>query len=59
MLTLEFLNEHSETPWKTIKGIRNYIVHEYFQIDNNVVWSVVTQNLSDLEKQISQYLSEL
>jgi uncharacterized protein with HEPN domain len=42
-----------------IKGMRNYIVHEYFQIDNNVVWSVVTQNISDLEKQISNYLSEL
>ena len=59
MLTLEFQNEHSETPWKMIKGMRNYIVHEYFQIDNNVVWSVVTQNISDLEKQISNYLSEL
>lgn len=58
MLTLEFQNEHSKTPWKMIKGMRNYIVHEYFQIDNNVVWSVVTQNISDLEKQISNYLSE-
>ena len=58
MLTLEFQNEHSKTPWKMIKGMRNYIVHEYFQIDNNVAWSVVTQNISDLEKQISNYLSE-
>ena len=58
MLTLDFQNNHTETPWKMIKGMRNYIVHEYFQIDNNVVWSVITQNLSDLETQISKYLSE-
>lgn len=58
MLTVEFQNNHTETPWKMIKGMRNYIVHEYFQIDNNVVWSVITQNLSDLEIQISKYLSE-
>ena len=58
MLTVEFQNNHAETPWKMIKGMRNYIVHEYFQIDNNVVWSVITQNLSDLEIQISKYLSE-
>ena len=58
MLTSDFQNNHTETPWKMIKGMRNYIVHEYFQIDNNVVWSVITQNLSDLEAQISKYLSE-
>ena len=41
-----------------IKGMRNYIVHEYFQIDSNVVWNVVTQNLPELEAQVTEYLSE-
>ena len=59
MLTSDFQAAHPETPWKMIKGMRNYIVHEYFQIDNNVVWSVVTKNLSELETQISKYLAEL
>lgn len=59
MLTSDFQATHPETPWKMIKGMRNYIVHEYFQIDNNVVWSVVTKNLSELETQISKYLAEL
>ena len=59
MLTSDFQAAHPETPWKMIKGMRNYIVHEYFQIDNNVVWSVVTKNLSELETQISKYLVEL
>lgn len=33
LLTNEFKNEHSDTQWKLISGMRSYIVHEYFQID--------------------------
>ena len=59
MLTSDFQASHPETPWKMIKGMRNYIVHEYFQIDSNVVWGVITDYLTDLEKQVSEYLAAL
>ena len=58
MLTAEFQATHPQTPWKMVKGMRNYIVHEYFQIDNQVVWDVVTKELPTLHQQITQYLSE-
>ena len=58
MLTKEFVSLHPETPWKQMRGMRNYIVHEYFQIDDVVVWNVVTNNLDPLREQIMQYLSE-
>jgi uncharacterized protein with HEPN domain len=38
--------------------MRNYIVHEYFQIDNNVVWDVVSNELNPLREQIEKYLIE-
>jgi putative toxin-antitoxin system, antitoxin component len=38
--------------------MRNYIVHEYFQVDNNVVWDVITTDLLILEKQIIEYIKE-
>ena len=58
MLTTDFQTSHSETPWKMVKGMRNYIVHEYFQIDNVVVWDVVTNELATLREQISRYVTE-
>jgi uncharacterized protein with HEPN domain len=58
MLTEEFQSAHPQTPWKMVKGMRNYIVHEYFQIDDIVVWDVVTKELQPLRKQIEQYLTE-
>ena len=58
MLTPQFQQTNSETPWKMVKGMRNYIVHEYFQIDDIVVWDVVKNNLPELRAQVSRYLAE-
>ena len=57
-LTEEFRQAHPKTPWKQVNGMRNYIVHEYFQVDNNVVWDVITNDLPILEQQIKEYLTE-
>lgn len=54
MLTFSFREANSQIPWKAICGMRNYIVHEYFAVDNQVVWDVVT---SDLPKLYNQLLS--
>ena len=38
--------------------MRNYIVHEYFQVDDKIIWDVITNDLPILESQIYDYLSE-
>ena len=58
MLTQDFQQSHPDTPWKMVKGMRNYIVHEYFQIDDIVVWDVVINNIPELREQVIRYLSE-
>lgn len=58
MITAEFQEAHPNTPWKKVKGMRNYIVHEYFQVDDIVVWEVATKSLVELKEQISRYLEE-
>lgn len=37
-----------EVPWHAIAGFRNVLVHDYFEIDLEVVWSVVDQDLPRL-----------
>ena len=58
MLTQDFQQTHPETPWKMVKGMHNYIVHEYFQIDDIIVWDVVANNIPELRDQINRYLTE-
>src|SRR5574344_2458115 len=59
LLTNEFKSEHPDTQWKLITGMRNYIVHEYFQVDNTVIWDVIQNALPYLEAQIKDYLKNL
>ncbi|HEX2366861.1 MAG TPA: HepT-like ribonuclease domain-containing protein [Bradyrhizobium sp.] len=47
-----------EVPWKRIHGLGNMLRHEYRRIDSDILWSVVTENLDDLDKAIEALLGE-
>jgi len=55
-LSDEFQERHTEIPWFKIIGTRNILVHDYFRIDIEAVWSVVENDLPVLEEQIRQLL---
>jgi len=54
-LSEEFIMNHPETPWARIIGLRNLIIHEYFGVDDQTIWSIVTINIP----QLKQYLLEI
>ena len=39
--------------WRILKDFRNFIIHEYFGIDNLVVWDIIEHRLPHLLDQIS------
>jgi len=47
-LSEDFKKEHPEVNWRQVKDFRNVIVHDYFGIDNNIVWDIIQFNLSEL-----------
>ena len=47
-VTREFQTAHPEIPWRNIVGMRHVLVHDYDQIDLDVVWEVVTTDLPAL-----------
>jgi uncharacterized protein with HEPN domain len=59
MLTKEFREARSQTPWREIVSMRNFIVHGYNVVDKNEVWSVIQDDLVPLKMQIESYLEEL
>ena len=59
LLTHEFESEHPDTQWKMTTGMRNYSGHEYFQVDNTVIWDVIQSDLPNLETHIKDYLQDL
>ncbi len=49
----EFLTAHPQLPWAQMRGIRNKVVHDYFDVAWDVVWDTVKQDLPPLLKQIT------
>ena len=49
---------YEDTPWRKIVGLRNRIVHGYFSVDLEIVWSIVKRELPALEMQLQRILEE-
>ena len=44
----EFKEAHADIPWKLMAGMRDRIIHDYYQIDWEVVWSTSTKSVPEL-----------
>jgi len=58
-LTDDFTNSHPEVPWKVIRGMRHYLVHEYYQISKEGLWDTLTNDIPSLRPYIVKYIEEL
>ena len=43
-----------DLPWKEIIGFRDRAIHDYFNVDLNVVWGTVLSDLQEIEKKLKQ-----
>jgi len=48
-----FKQLHPHIEWRIIKDFRNFIIHEYFGINNLIVWDIIQYRLTDLLNEIS------
>jgi uncharacterized protein with HEPN domain len=57
-LSRETLNNYPQIPWKQIIGFRNLVVHEYFRVSLNLVWSIVQNNIPPLKLTIERMVED-
>lgn len=53
------LAKRTEIPWKDVIGIRNHIAHGYFDIDGDMVFDVVKNDLDSLLEAIEYFIENL
>jgi len=53
----DFRTMNSEIEWNRIRGFRNRIVHDYFGIDYEIVWTIIENDLDNLLEQLESLIS--
>lgn len=48
----------AQIPWRTIIGLRNVLIHDYIDVDLDVVWQIISQDLPVLSLQVDKILTQ-
>ena len=51
-------SEYSDIPWQDIVGMRNRLIHGYFDVDITLVWNTIKNNLPSLIKSLKKTIDE-
>lgn len=53
-ITAETRSAHPHIPWQAIVGMRNRLVHAYFEINRDIVWAAVTSEIPALQQVLAK-----
>ena len=51
-LPKDFTVNHSEIPWNKIAGMRDMLIHHYFDVDYSLLWTTATEIIPEFKKQV-------
>jgi uncharacterized protein with HEPN domain len=50
----EIQSRFPDIPWSQMRGIRNILIHEYFGVDEEVIWETVQNDLPSLQVKLNK-----
>ena len=52
----EFKTKHPDIAWNKAAGMRNILAHEYFNVDVDITWNALKNDLPVMKKQILELI---
>ena len=49
-LETSFKNEYANIPWKKMSGLRDVLIHDYDEVDLEMIWRVIVSDIPELKK---------
>ena len=57
-LSSDFRKLHKDVPWKKIAGMRDKVIHDYFEVDIDAVWLTVEKEIPKLKEKVKEILNK-
>ena len=57
-LSINFREQHPDIPWRDMAGTRDRLTHNYFGVNQEIVWQIIEQDLPGLTSQIELTIRE-
>ena len=54
----EIREVYSDIPWRSMTGMRDKLIHDYFGVDIEVVWNTANDKILSLESEIKGIISD-
>ena len=51
--------KHPKVPWKEMAGMRDRLIHAYFGVNHQRVWTTIKERLPKIKPQIQKILAEM
>ena len=51
--------KYPEVAWRNARGMRNFLIHAYFQVDLDEIWKTATTDIPVLKAQITDIVQSL
>lgn len=51
-------DHYSSLPWKQIIGMRNRLIHAYFDVDHDIIWKTISESLPPLAEKLRKIIAQ-
>lgn len=55
---VEICSRHPEIPWADMRAMRNFVVHEYFGVDEETLWNTIQEDLPGIVEPLQRLLEQ-
>ena len=57
-LSQRLRDSYPQVPWRSLAGVRDRMIHHYFGVNYEIVWTIARQDLPALLRQVEAILAE-